>query len=170
MLSREWRCSWSSVDRWCSNYIWMINNFIAQGVTHIRGFMVNGISSSGYKSVTNHEHYLNTQHEIIKEIARKMYIFFFKPIQQVKKNKDIFGYHNAILDHLPGGWRCVNTSEPDGREYGWNNPTDHVVMLHGTVGRKRKANSNPSLFQPPPTWEVGLFWLHKWHLTQQHMI
>ena len=28
-LSREWRCSWSSTDRRCSNYISVINNFIA---------------------------------------------------------------------------------------------------------------------------------------------
>ena len=27
--SWEWRCSWSSADRRCSNYIWVINNFIA---------------------------------------------------------------------------------------------------------------------------------------------
>ena len=27
--NREWRCSWSSADRWCSNYIWVIDNFIA---------------------------------------------------------------------------------------------------------------------------------------------
>ena len=41
MLSREWRCSWSSTDRRCSNYIWVIDNFIAhKGVTYIRGFMV----------------------------------------------------------------------------------------------------------------------------------
>ena len=29
MLSREWRCNWSSADRWYSNYIWVINNIIA---------------------------------------------------------------------------------------------------------------------------------------------
>ena len=29
VLSRKWRCSWSSADRRCSNYIWVINNFIA---------------------------------------------------------------------------------------------------------------------------------------------
>ena len=29
VLSQEWRCSWSSADRRCSNYIWVINNFIA---------------------------------------------------------------------------------------------------------------------------------------------
>ena len=35
VLSREWRCSWSSTDRH-SNYIWVINNFIAyQGAAYI---------------------------------------------------------------------------------------------------------------------------------------
>ena len=28
VLSREWRCSWSSADRRCSNYIWVINKFM----------------------------------------------------------------------------------------------------------------------------------------------
>ena len=41
VLSWEWRCSWSSADRRCSNYIWVINNFIAYwSVTYIRGFTV----------------------------------------------------------------------------------------------------------------------------------
>ena len=42
MLSREWRCSWSSTDRRCSNYIWVINNFIAcsGASSYIRGFTV----------------------------------------------------------------------------------------------------------------------------------
>ena len=41
MLSWEWRCSLSSADRRCSNYIWVINNLIAyKGVTYIRGFRV----------------------------------------------------------------------------------------------------------------------------------
>ena len=44
VLSREWRCSWSSAERRCSNYIWMINNFIAsQGVTYIRGLTIGTI-------------------------------------------------------------------------------------------------------------------------------
>ena len=29
VLSREWRCRWSSADRRCSNYIWVILNLIA---------------------------------------------------------------------------------------------------------------------------------------------
>ena len=41
VLSWEWRCSWSSAGRWCSNYIWVINNCIAyKGATYIRGFTV----------------------------------------------------------------------------------------------------------------------------------
>ena len=40
-VSREWRCSWSSADRRCSNYIGMINNFIAyKAATYIRGLTV----------------------------------------------------------------------------------------------------------------------------------
>ena len=39
VLSREWRCSWSSADRRCSNYIWMIYGFIAYWTAaYIRGF------------------------------------------------------------------------------------------------------------------------------------
>ena len=41
VLSREWRCSWSSADRRCSNYIWVINSFIGfSEVPYIRCFTV----------------------------------------------------------------------------------------------------------------------------------
>ena len=41
MSSREWRCSWSSADRRCSNYIWVIDNTIAYyGAAYIRDFTV----------------------------------------------------------------------------------------------------------------------------------
>ena len=41
VLSREWRCSWSSADRRCSNFIWVINNSIAhQGASYIRDLTV----------------------------------------------------------------------------------------------------------------------------------
>ena len=46
VLSWKWRCSWSSADRRCSNYIWVINNFIAYwGATYIRGFTVVSINT-----------------------------------------------------------------------------------------------------------------------------
>ena len=41
VLSGEWRCSWSSADRRCSNYIWVINNLIAYySATYIRDLTV----------------------------------------------------------------------------------------------------------------------------------
>ena len=42
VFSGEWRCSWSSADRRCSNYIWWINNFIAYpSEAYIRDMTVN---------------------------------------------------------------------------------------------------------------------------------
>ena len=41
LLSGEWRCSWSSADRRCSNYIWMINSLIAYwSASYIRDLTV----------------------------------------------------------------------------------------------------------------------------------
>ena len=41
VLSWEWRCSWSSADRRCSDYIWVIDNFIAyKGASYIRDLTV----------------------------------------------------------------------------------------------------------------------------------
>ena len=41
MLRREWRCCWRSADRRCSNYIWVIDNFIAYlGASYIGCFTV----------------------------------------------------------------------------------------------------------------------------------
>ena len=40
VLSRERKYSWSSDDRRCSNYIWMINNFITQGAHYIRDLTI----------------------------------------------------------------------------------------------------------------------------------
>ena len=41
VLSREWKCSWSSAERRCSNYIWVVDNSIAyKGSSYMRDFMV----------------------------------------------------------------------------------------------------------------------------------
>ena len=41
VISWEWRCSWSSAGRRCSNYIWVINNFIAYwSAPYIRDSMI----------------------------------------------------------------------------------------------------------------------------------
>ena len=54
VLSWEWRCSWSSANRRCSNYIWVINNFIAyQGATYIRGFTAISLYNIKYDWLTH---------------------------------------------------------------------------------------------------------------------
>ena len=41
VLSWEWRCGWSSADRRCSNYTWVINNLIDhKGAAYIRDLTV----------------------------------------------------------------------------------------------------------------------------------
>ena len=56
VLRWEWRCSWSSAYRRCSNYIWVINNFIANsGAPYIRGLTVLGfeVTSVDYRGPLN---------------------------------------------------------------------------------------------------------------------
>ena len=49
VLSREWRCSWSSADRRCSNYIWVINNLDAYlGASYIRDLVVDVVGWNHY--------------------------------------------------------------------------------------------------------------------------
>ena len=49
VLSWEWRCSWSSADRRCSNYIWVINNLIAcKCASYIRDLTVSLLGPTMY--------------------------------------------------------------------------------------------------------------------------
>ena len=51
VFSGEWRCSWSSADRRCSNYIWVINNLIAYwNASYIRDLTVASFISVSYES------------------------------------------------------------------------------------------------------------------------
>ena len=53
VLSREWRCSWSSADRRCSNYIWVINNLFAyKGASYIRDLTVHQVRKSALHPVS----------------------------------------------------------------------------------------------------------------------
>ena len=49
--SGEWRCSWSSADRRCSSYIWVIDNFIAYwSASYVRDLTV--AAEKGNKSLS----------------------------------------------------------------------------------------------------------------------
>ena len=54
VLSWEWRCSWSSTDRRCSNYIWVINSLTAyQSASYIRDLTVPFIAPRGWDATYN---------------------------------------------------------------------------------------------------------------------
>ena len=76
MLRRELRCSWSSADRRCSNYIWVINNLIAyQGVPYIKDLAVNFLSTHTifYSSKKRSYTYLNKWFCVFKSLSPHLY-------------------------------------------------------------------------------------------------
>ena len=55
MSNGEWRCSWSSADRRCSNYIWAINNLIAYwSAAYIRDLAGDGQTRVQYTAHLKH--------------------------------------------------------------------------------------------------------------------
>ena len=60
VLSREWRCSWGSADKRCSNYIWVINNLFAyKGASYIRDLTVSLTQVSKHTAIPQVEVGLN---------------------------------------------------------------------------------------------------------------
>ena len=76
MLSREWRCIWSNADRRSSNYIWVINNFIAYyGSYYIRCLRVIGMASSSWQHRLIRERYDNRDYRGIQFKVIQPYIW-----------------------------------------------------------------------------------------------
>ena len=80
VLSREWRCSWSIADRRCSNYIWVINNFIVYLVSsYFRGLTVMSCWLHGIKSIPKPMltfHWLHSQTTFEWNSIGKLVFFF----------------------------------------------------------------------------------------------
>ena len=101
VLSREWRCSWSSADRRCSNYIWVINNFIAiRGTPYIRCLTV----ACG----TNLIHLPNDNHGFGNRIA-------FMSLQCLKQNnmsfQNVENWFGLVKFYVNFGWFDPRTSQ-----------------------------------------------------------
>ena len=88
VLSWEWRCSWSSADRRCSNYIWVINNFIAyQGATYIRGFTV--------ICAEEHVWYFNKSNTILFYHKQKI-VAFLKNVLSLNRSNSIHSIYRPF--------------------------------------------------------------------------
>ena len=68
--SWEWRCSWSSADRRCSIYIWVINSLISyNGVAYIRDLTVTfTVGTSQYITLSQRNPQLHSKHEFFNDV------------------------------------------------------------------------------------------------------
>ena len=81
--SREWRCSWSSADRRCSNYIWVINNFIAlSGAPYIRGLTVTCLPS---KYIAYCPHFFQSLSPKQRDHQERIWEILRTEVQYIKK-------------------------------------------------------------------------------------
>ena len=101
-LNWEWRCSWSSADRRCSNSIWVINNFIAYlGAAYIRYLAVVVLYVHWTKQVWHiSEIYLHYVYWIYSCVNN----LWFTLVNISLKMSFIFnssGYHQFIAKRIP---------------------------------------------------------------------
>ena len=95
VLSGEWRCSWGSADRWCSNYIWAINNLIAyKGATYIRDLTV--YASVNYAILVSDNGMLPVQPQAIIWISTRLLLH-----GPLGTNFMYLGHKEAVLMHIP---------------------------------------------------------------------
>ena len=116
VLSREWRCNWSSADRRCSNYIWVMENFIAyQTATYIRDLTVywftgydfyknNTVRLVGSHRLQIHGHFVLTSVCFHMEAKTKWLPFFRRHFQECKcifLNANVWISINISLKFVP---------------------------------------------------------------------
>ena len=100
VLSWEWRCSWSSADRRCSNYIGVINNFIAYwGATYISDFTAIKIHLSSQWACKTRmmQNHFRTQNDL--EIGSLTPIFN-TPLKVAKIDQDQLGNQRNFFEKM----------------------------------------------------------------------
>ena len=107
VLSREWRCSWSSADRRCSNYIWVIDNFIAYwGASYISELTVLIIG------------------------LRKVWLWF----QMCKQGIDIFKLSTSNISHTSVGNKTADHSDICSWSMACRRCSNYIFILDLTSG------------------------------------
>ena len=126
VLSREWRCSWSSADRQCSIYIWVINNNIAyKGASYIRDFMVFAFAIVEMKWWEPIYPTVNTMAADVQATEGSMAL-------AAMAIEIILGMGSA-----DGRWRCIVTSSPIGWAHTQNYPNiDQVSQEYSDLGTR----------------------------------
>ena len=132
VLSREWRCSWSSADRRCSNYIWVINQFIAYwGATYIRDLTVYIRIITCYIVWFFFIYELILSIQNLKRIYPKMLPLIDCVFSYVVPSTRVYNYYvsgcifnsQINLQQNKVLWICVSNT-------GWNKMTTSISFIH----------------------------------------
>ena len=98
LLSGEWRCSWSSADRRCSNYIWVITNSIAYpGAAYIREFTVLKIFFFHHISAFNYERHSSSKNSCIQTACFQSWQLESFALVADMRNTDVRNLYFLIL-------------------------------------------------------------------------
>ena len=147
VLSWEWRCSWSSADRRCSNYIWVINNFIAyQGAPYIRDFTVPLYLSGAFKLMctsgsaitlcmrpANERRHYNVMSSLIGWALTQNDPWWICLIISI-----LMAWCNTVISPLPMHWRYHN-HEPN-HQYDIQDPCKHTLLSLGFFHKRLGAH------------------------------
>ena len=118
VLSWECRCSWSSADRRCSNYIWVINKYIAYwGGSNIRDLTVHPLEVAFTKWVEiiwnplkRNNQIINSSPMVYPVLASKTYIWLTYNTKSFQLT-EMFGHFSTCqisnrIEHIPlDQWR-----------------------------------------------------------------
>ena len=122
-LSREWSCRWSSADRRCSNYIWVINNFIAyHGTSYVRDLTViqwNLYNKTGKTLLKTHKF-----HHLPGTVFTKSCLFSLSwETTSLERPQNwvvsLYRFHCREFTHFLKSCRCLMRSSSDIRALSW---------------------------------------------------
>ena len=139
VLSWEWRCSWSSADRRCSNYIWVINNLIAYwSAPYIRDLTVTGqnipVMSLESHGVSHHW-----------QIYCLQFVQFVQQLVRIQINNK--ANISALQYWIPPRWRIANVERismgllPDTQNFGCACASNAGIVYPATAGKRSRHAS-----------------------------
>ena len=123
VFSREWWCSWSSTDRCCSNYIWVINNLIAYYAYRTHFFQIK--DSEIYWCSWKHHRNIHVYSRYSKSIWKLF-----------SENRNVHDYATRQVDHIHIAYACTNRHNMTMRFQGgkvWNSIVRNKIPYNGRI-------------------------------------
>ena len=158
VLTLEWRCSWSYTNRWCSNYIWVINDIIAyegasyNGVLTVLMYLQKTFNRSRVKIFLYLTEVSGYMHGHLKLDVKNPIKLFWLCYVVLFLNFDAGGV-NPPLERLQTFISCsVNIIESDDPMTEGDRAATSLVAGEYWVAWPRRFNS---------LWPSDVLWLHR---------